>query len=355
MCITIAANIADASILSFSACFPDSIIGFIPDKNKADVKYIKYYFDLFQRVFKKISQGTAQDNLSAKKLLGLKIPAPPLPTQQKIAQILSAYDDLIENNLKRIKLLEEMAQITYEQWFVRMKFPNHETIPVDAETGLPEGWATWNLKDYISIKHGYAYKGEFFKSEETTRILLTPGNFKIGGGLKLDKVKYYDEQAENPEDYILNRHNLLVTMTDLSKMADTLGYPLLVPNTDSITYLHNQRLGKILPTKGSFFPKYFYYMLFKDERYRGFVVGSASGATVKHTSPSKILSFKLNLPSINSNIIKNYNEQMKHIFDIIDSMLQQNQHLKEARDILLPRLMTGMIDIDKVKIPHFKT
>jgi type I restriction enzyme, S subunit len=69
------------------------------------------------------------------------IKLPPIVSQQKIAAILSAYDDLIENNLKRIKLLEEMAQITYEEWFVRLKFPGHETTPIDSETGLSEGWS----------------------------------------------------------------------------------------------------------------------------------------------------------------------------------------------------------------------
>ena len=143
-------------------------------------------------------------------------------------------------------------------------------------------------------------------------------------------------------------------MTDLSKMADTLGYPLLVPSSNSTIYLHNQRLGKVLPNKGYIFPKYFYYMLFKDERYRGFVVGSASGATVKHTSPSKILSYKPKLPPLDSSLIQQFDNKVKHLFELIDSLLQQNQHLKEARDILLPRLMTGIIDVDKINLPDVK-
>ena len=329
---------------------------FKPDSTKIFPLYLFYVASSQQFIGEilNIKSGAAQPFVSLATLRNHKVLLPPLPTQQKIAHILSAYDDLIENNLKRIKLLEEMAQITYEQWFVRMKFPNHETTPIDAETGLPEGWKAWNLNNLISIKHGYAYKGVFFKTEKTTRVLLTPGNFKIGGGLKLNKVKYYDEQAENPKDYILNKHDLLITMTDLSKMADTLGYPLLVPSSNGETYLHNQRLGKVLPKTEGFFPKYFYYMLFKDERYRGFVVGSASGATVKHTSPSKILAFKPKLPSIDSDLVKQFDNYVKPTFNAIDLFLQQNQRLKEARDILLPRLMTGMIDVDKIKLPTLK-
>jgi type I restriction enzyme S subunit len=114
LCITIAANIADTAILGMDACFPDSIIGFVADENKSDVRFVKYFFDIFQARMKSISTGAAQDNLSLEKLLTFKIPTPPLPAQHKIASILSSYDDLIENNLKRIKVLEEKAFASYK-------------------------------------------------------------------------------------------------------------------------------------------------------------------------------------------------------------------------------------------------
>src|SRR5690606_33191581 len=119
------------------------------DDEKSDVRFVKYLFDLLQARIKKISQGAAQDNLSLEKLRTIKFLVPPLPTQRKIAAILSAYDDLIENNLKRIKLLEEQAQLTYEEWFVRFKFPGHETIKFNDETGLPEGWERKKLGNLI--------------------------------------------------------------------------------------------------------------------------------------------------------------------------------------------------------------
>jgi type I restriction enzyme S subunit len=90
LCITIAANIADTAILTFPACFPDSIIGFIPYEGIADTRYIKYCFDLMQQNFKQISQGATQDNLSLEKLATIKFPVPDLKLQQRIADILSA-------------------------------------------------------------------------------------------------------------------------------------------------------------------------------------------------------------------------------------------------------------------------
>ena len=122
LCITIAANIAETALLGFDGCFPDSIIGFIPYEGKADVRFVKYFFDVWKERMQRVSAGAAQDNLSLEKLIQFRIPTPPYPIQRKIASILSAYDDLIENNLKRIKLLEEKAQLHYKELMQEMGF-----------------------------------------------------------------------------------------------------------------------------------------------------------------------------------------------------------------------------------------
>src|ERR1022692_1700320 len=127
LCITIAANIADTAILNFDACFPDSVIGFIADPTEADSRFIKYLFDAtLQTRFQQFSQGATQDNLSQEKLLSLELAVPGVVEQQEIADILSAYDDLIENNRRRIQLLEEFVRQLYKEWFVRLRFPGHE-------------------------------------------------------------------------------------------------------------------------------------------------------------------------------------------------------------------------------------
>lgn len=102
-----------------------------------------------------LAMGAGQPNLSPKDIGSVNIPYPPLSIQQKIAGILSAYDDLIENNLKRIKLLEELAQITYEEWFVRLRFPGHESIPINSETNLPEGWEKTRLEEDLILQRGF--------------------------------------------------------------------------------------------------------------------------------------------------------------------------------------------------------
>ena len=105
-------------------------------------------------------------------------------------------------------------------------------------------WVETSLAAVMDVKHGFAFPGENIREELPGDILLTPGNFAIGGGFKGDRFKYFDGEA--PTDYVLSEGDLIVTMTDLSKQADTLGYPALVPKSGGTRFLHNQRLGKVL-------------------------------------------------------------------------------------------------------------
>ena len=157
------------------------------------------------------------------------------------------------------------------------------------------GWKEVKLGDYINIKHGYAFKGEFFSEIETEDVLVTPGNFKIGGGFKEDKLKYYN--GEYPHEYVLKPNDVIVTMTDLSKTGDTLGYSALVPYNNMRRYLHNQRIGLVEFISKEIFPLFLYWRL-RNKDYQNYIVNSASGTTVKHTSPKTIKSFTLNLPPL---------------------------------------------------------
>src|ERR1700683_444822 len=159
LCITIAANIAETAILGNDACFPDSIIGFVADEKKCDVKFIKYHMDLLKLHIQSISQGTTQDNLSQDKLLKFAFSIPrDLNHQKTMASVLSAYDELIEINNQRIKLLEETARELYKEWFVRMRFPGYKQARF--VKGIPEGWTIGTIGDLYSVKSGFAFKSE---------------------------------------------------------------------------------------------------------------------------------------------------------------------------------------------------
>ena len=157
-------------------------------------------------------------------------------------------------------------------------------------------WSATKLQDLVSIKHGFAFKGEHFVDEVTPFQLTTPGNFAIGGGFQYGKGKYYSGPV--PSDYVLRAGDLIVTMTDLSKAADTLGYAAIVPNSHGTTWLHNQRVGLVRPQDNINVHMGFIHYLMCSPGYRHWVVSTATGSTVKHTSPGRILSYDFLLPSL---------------------------------------------------------
>ena len=193
LCITIAANIADTGILSFPACFPDSIIGFTATKGKTDVRYVKYCFDLLQKSIQNMSKGSTQDNLSMEKLAQLEFNCPSFENQQKIATVLSSLDDKIALNNRINAKLEQMAKRLYDYWFVqfdfprsvsgepclhelsrtddgnaRSDFPNADGKPYKSTGGkmvwnedlkreIPEGWEVKKLGDLFTTNRGVSY------------------------------------------------------------------------------------------------------------------------------------------------------------------------------------------------------
>ncbi len=159
---------------------------------------------------------------------------------------------------------------------------------------MKSSWKKVCLGDIISIKHGWAFPGIGITSQKSKNVLVTPGNFEIGGGFKYSDKKFFNK--DYPEDYLLSPGDLIVTMTDLSKETDTLGYSALVPN-DGRNYLHNQRIG-LVQLKNCEVDKLFIYWLMRTKLYQRFVANYAHGTSVKHTSPSLIGKFCFMLPDI---------------------------------------------------------
>jgi type I restriction enzyme S subunit len=159
---------------------------------------------------------------------------------------------------------------------------------------MTSDWHEVELGDLIDVRHGFAFKGEHFVDEAKPHQLVTPGNFAIGGGFQVGKPKYYAGPV--PSDYVLHPGDLVVTMTDLSRGADTLGYSAVVPKTRVTTWLHNQRIGLVRVKEPELLAPEFLHFLMRTDQYRHWVVSSASGSTVKHTSPGRICSYRFRLP-----------------------------------------------------------
>jgi type I restriction enzyme S subunit len=204
-------------------------------------------------------------------------------------------------------------------------------------------WSRCSLADLIDVKHGFAFEGEFIHDEPRGDVLLTPGNFAIGGGFKGDKFKYYDGPV--PDDFVLDQGDLLVTMTDLSKQSDTLGFPAFVPpRSDSRRYLHNQRLGKVeIKDARAIDKRYLHYLLCTSD-YRHEVLASATGTTVKHTSPERIRRFQFPRPPIAEQ------RAIAHILGTLDDKIELNRRMSETLEAMARALFKSwFVDFDPVR------
>jgi type I restriction enzyme S subunit len=232
----------------------------------------------------------------------------------------------------------------------------HQYFPSEFEHNeqlgwIPKGWEVSALSELINIKHGFAYKGEFFSDEKTEDILLTPGNVRVGGGFKSAKYKYYNGPVV--EEYIFKEGDVYLNMTDLSKASDTLGYPAVVPEIDGITFHHNQRLGKILYKEHNSAKKEFLYQVLCSPKSRNNVLASATGTTVKHTSPTKILSL---LICHSGGCIENmFENHAKALYEKTAANNLNSIGLTKLRDTLLPKLISGELQIPDVEALNEKT
>lgn len=202
-------------------------------------------------------------------------------------------------------------------------------------------WCVFSLGELFRVKHGFAFKSEYFTDEPQNAVLVTPGNFAIGGGFQDSKRKYYNGQF--PEDYVLKPGQVVVTMTDLSKESDTLGYAASIPN-DSNIWLHNQRVGLLefkneIPTS----PRFVEYLL-RTHRYRSWIVGSATGTTVKHTAPGRIESFTTHIPPIGEQ------RAIAHILGTLDDKIELNRKQNETLEAMARALFKAwFVDFEPVR------
>ena len=312
LCITIAANIADTGVLAFPACFPDSIMGFVPFEGVANTRFIKYCFDRLQRDCKQISQGTAQDNLSWKKLSTIKFCIPEYKEQCRIADILSAYDDLIENNQKQIKLLEEAAQRLYKEWFVNLRFPGHENTKI--VDGVPEGGRISSIYDVFDIKYG--------KNLPTSKITKV-GQYPVYGASGV--IGYYNEK--NCDDYV----------TLVTSRGNGSGDVFRTHHKQS--YVTNNSFIARRNDKNIFIKNEFTFQLFSNTDFKKLCTGSAQ-PQLTNTSIQKI---KIFLP--NRQLIEKYQRCTIEMSEKQEVLYKEQRALTQARNRLLSKLINGTVEV----------
>lgn len=317
------------SMLGRDMAFNQSNYGIESIQDLIDNDYLYYLLKTKVSEFLSNAYGAVFDTITKETFDLIKTNIPTLVTeQQAIASVLSSLDNKIDLLHRQNQTLEAMAETLFRQWFIE-----------EAE----ESWEETKLSEFMDIKHGYAFKGTFITPEETDKILVTPGNFRVGGGFSFHKFKYYSDSAF-PESYILNEGDFIVTMTDLSVSNDSLGYPAFVPHIDGKLLLHNQRVGKVILKQGHYNKKMFLYYLMKTSNYRHYILGSCTGTNVSHTSPTIICDYEFTMPD--NEKIRSFDIQVSNLYKKEQQNINQIQTLTQLRDTLLPKLMSGEVRVE---------
>lgn len=306
----------------------------VVDKKKIN-KFFLYYYLLHQTPFYLGGvNGATMVHITKKNMEKKTIYIPcSLETQHHIASILSTYDSLIENNTKRIHILEKMAENLYKEWFVRFRFPGHEKV--EMENGLSKGWSIIKIKELSNVKSGFAFKSEWF-TDAGCRV----AKIKDIGGVLMDTsdLSYVSEDnCKKAEKFILREGDLTIALT-----GATIGKISIVPKHRGLIYT-NQRLGKFFNGDNPIENLPFLYCLFvQDIMVQDIMNLSNSSSAQPNISPEQIGNIKF---KGNMDLIKRYNEVAKGFFQEILSLHEMNQNLARQRDLLLPRLMSGKLEV----------
>lgn len=289
------------------------------DKQKANPLFYYYYFRSPYSPISTIVSQCAQAGIRGSELSMLRVIKPPLDTQDKYSSILSAYDDLIENNQKQIKLLEEAAQRLYKEWFIDLRFPGHESTPI--HDGIPEGWERKRLADLADVVMGQSPKSEFYNTDEE--------------GLPFHQgVGSYGERFVKDNTY----SSSVTRIGEAGSILFSVRAPVGRLNITRNKIIIGRGLAAMNQKDG--FQSYLYYML-KDRFFEDNLVGN--GSIFASVSKNELLGQVFVVPTRQQ--IASFNE-IARVYDTkIDVLDREIQQLTDARDRLLPKLMSGEIEV----------
>ncbi len=293
LCITIAANIAEIAILGIDACFPDSIIGFIPDESKCDLDFAFYTLKHFQKELQSFGEGSVQDNINLGTFEQITFPFPPLPEQRAIASVLSSLDDKIDLLHRQNATLEALAETLFRQWFVE-----------EAE----ESWEKGKLGDLINVKYGKDHKN------------LQEGNIPVYGSGGV--MRYADKALYTQESVLIPRKGTLNNVLYIDE-------PFWTVDTMFYTEMKQPNLAKFI----------FHFVKEKD------LASMNVGSAVPSMTTEILNNLPLNIPPLEK--LEQFEQSAEPMYRKIKSNHTQIRTLTQLRDTLLPKLMSGEVRVSE--------
>jgi len=314
-----------------------------PDRVKVEPSFLNYFLNgpHVQGLIHAKTNGATVAHLNMKDVRTMDLPAlPPLPLQKRIAEILSAYDELIENNQRRIRILEDMVRSIYREWFVHFRYPSHESVPlVDSPLGqIPQGWEVKKIGDVAATFRGRSYRSVDLAEEGGVPFL----NLKCldrDGGFRRSGLKRYI--GEFKETHLAKKGDIVMAVTDMTQERRIVARAALVPSLDNEFGVFSMDLVRIEP-KGEM-PKSFLYSFFRYSSFADEVKQHANGANVLHLSPERITDFRFSVPTVD--LMERFVRFVAPTLERMDVLQNQTANLCCTRDLLLPRLLSGDVSL----------
>ena len=300
------------------------------DSTRVDAKFLYYYFrspSVIQLIKNlAITSGVPHINLGILKKFPVHIPA--LEVQRQIASVLSSYDDLIENNRRRIELLEQAARLLYKEWFVHFRFPGHEHVKI--VDGVPEGWKNSNVPDVIEIN-----PRESTQKGNSIRYIPMSSLSETGMTINTEEVEIRENQTNVR---FRNGDVLLARITPCLENGKTAFVNVL--EKDEVACGSTE----FIVMRGRQVSSYFTYCFARTEELRGHAINSMIGSSGRQrVQVSAFRDYQVTIPP--RELLELFDEFASPCFKQIEILQRENTHLKKARDLLLPRLMNGEIAI----------
>lgn len=303
------------------------------DREQFNTRYLYYVIGLRLQQMQVNASGTATKFLTLPILNNLNIENLPIGVQDKIASILSIYDDLIEKNSRKTEILQEMAEELYKEWFVRFRFPGYKTAKFT--DGIPDGWEYRPFGEVTTFERGVSYSSEEIDCEDGIN-LINLKNINSYGGFRLDGTKKYNGKYREPQ--VVKCGDLVMGVTDMTQDRRTVGAVALIPYFDN-TCVISADLVKL----NSQIDNIFIYCMCRYGYYSKFFSQFANGSNVLHLKPSSLRNQKMLIPT--KELIEAFIKVVKPIINSVNNMNRQNNALKQQRDLLLRRLMSGKLEV----------
>jgi type I restriction enzyme S subunit len=291
------------------------------------------------------STGTTVLGFKQSELRQVKVPLHSKEIQQKIASVLSAYDNLYENNIARLQMYEQILQLIFREWFVLLRFPGnkkHKKVRYGQES-IPEGWDIKPIELIAELYRGKSYTSDDLSGDNAVPFFNLK-NIQRNGGFRNDGTKVYSGKFK--EEHTARTGDILVAVTDMTQERNVIARAARVPKLESNFGVFSMDLIKLEPRNG--ISKSWLYGLLRYSQFPDRVKEYANGANVLHLLPDRIKEYRVIVPPYD--LQKQFENIVDPIYLLSDSLVKKNDYLKEMRDLLLPKLISGEIDISELDI-----